>query len=344
MIKTDACLNFIVSLPKAELHIHLEGTLSPDQYLFFAQRNSITVPYTTVEQVKNKLYSFSDLSSFVTVYQKASEVLHLEQDFYDLTFAYLKKAHMQGIVRSEIFFELQSYIARKIAPSAIINGMHRAFIDAQAQLGISAAMIMCIARELSEQEAFDALEILNEFKDKVIGIGIAGIEKDNPPIKFESVFNAARQNGYRVVAHAGEECGPEYIRQAIVALHAERIDHGIACMKDPVLVSSLALTQVPITVCPLSNVALGYASSLSTHPIRAMFEAGLMITINSDDPAFFGGYCADNYSAIAQNISFSCNDFVVCARNSIKASFCDDDLKQKYLNQLDNYAQGHSCN
>ena len=344
MVKTDSCLNFISLLPKAELHIHLEGTLTPEQYLFFAQRNNISIPYSNSEEIKQALYTFFDLPSFISVYKKAIEVLCTEQDFYDLTLNYLRKAHAQGVLHSEIFFDLQTYIPRGIEPSIIINAIHRAFVDAREQMGISAAMIMCIMRDLSEEDALHILEVLDEFKDKVIGIGLASVEKDNPPTKFEHVFTAARQKGYHVVAHAGEECGPDYIRDAIIALHIERIDHGIACMRDPLLVTTLAITQLPLTVCPLSNVALGYATSLATHPIKAMFDAGLMVTINSDDPAFFGGYCADNYVAVAQNASFSCKDLVVCASNSIKASFCDDAMKQKYLSQLEYYASEHVCN
>ena len=343
MIKTDSCLNFIASLPKAELHIHLEGTLTPEQYLFFAQRNNISIPYVTKEEIKKNLYTFFDLPSFITVYKKTIEVLCTEQDFYDLTMSYLKKAHEQSIVHSEIFFDLQTYIPRGIEPSLIINGMHRAFVDAHEQMGISAAMIMCIIRDLSEEDAFDILAVLDQFKDKVVGIGLASVEKDNAPTKFEHVFAAARLKGYRVVAHAGEECGPDYIRDAIIALHPERVDHGISCMRDPSLVTTLAITQLPLTVCPLSNVALGYASSIATHPIKAMFDAGLMVTINSDDPGFFGGSCADNYIAVAQDSSFTCKDLVACAANSIKASFCVDTLKQKYLSLLESYASEHAC-
>jgi adenosine deaminase len=342
MIKNDSCLNFISLLPKAELHVHLEGTLTPEQYLFFAQKNSISIPYSTVQEIKQALYTFFDLSSFITVYKKAAEVLCTEQDFYDLTFDYLKKAHSQGILHTEIFFDLQSYIER-IEPAIIISGMHKACINAQEQLGVSAVMIMCIMRDLSEEDGLLLLESLDQFKDKIIGIGLAGIEKDNPATKFEHLFALARHKGYRLVAHAGEECGPDYIRDTITALHVERIDHGIACMRDPMLVTTLAITQLPLTVCPLSNVALRYAASLAVHPIRAMFDAGIMVTINSDDPAFFGGYCADNYVALAQNAFFSCKDLITCAANSIKASFCADEVKQKYLQQLESYAQGHAC-
>lgn len=343
MIKNDSCLNFIAALPKAELHVHLEGTVSPDQYLLLARRNGISIPYSSVDEVKNSLYAFCDLPSFLSKYKQVMEVLCTEQDFYDLTFAYLRKAHAQGILHSEIFFDLQSYMPRGIGPSVIIGGMHRAFVDAQEQFGISASMIMCIMRNLSEEDAYKALALLDQFKDKVIGIGLANLEKDNPPSKFEYVFALARQKGYHLVAHAGEECGPDYIRDAIIALHVERIDHGISCMRDVALVTTLALTQLPLTVCPLSNVVLGYAASLNTHPIKAMFDAGLLVTINSDDPAFFGGYCAENYVAVAQDLSFSCRDLVLCAANSIKASFCDDVTKQKYLSQLEYYASGHSC-
>lgn len=343
MIKNESCLDFIALLPKAELHIHLEGTLTPDQYMFFAQRNNISIAYNSVQEIKNALYTFHDLPSFIAVYKKATEVVCTEQDFYDLTTEYLRKAHAQGILHCEIFFDLQTYSSRGIEPSIIINAMHKAFIDAREEMGISASMIMCIMRDLDEEDAFRILDTLEAFKDKVIGIGLASVEKDNPPTNFEHVFALARQKGFRLVAHAGEECGPDYIRDAIIALHVERIDHGIACVRDPLLVTTLAITQLPLTVCPLSNVALGYASSMENHPIKVMFDAGIMVTINSDDPAFFGGYCSDNYIAVAQSLSFSCKDLVICAANSIKASFCDDALKQKYLHQLEQYAQGHVC-
>ena len=342
-MKKFYCQDFIMSLPKAELHIHLEGTLSPEQYLFFAQRNNIHVPYSNVDEVKKDLYSFSDLSSFIAAYKKVSQVLCTEADFYDLTFAYLKKAHSQGVLHTEIFFDFQCSSYRGIAPSALINGMHQAYVDALAQFNITASSILSILRDSSEEDAFKAYDLLRIYKDNIVGIGLASIEKGNPPSKFERVFARAREDGYHLTAHAGEEVGSDYIRQAITQLHVERIDHGISCMRDPLLVHTLAATQLPLTVCPLSNVALGNVSSLETHPIRAMFDAGLMVTINSDDPAFFDGYIADNYIALGQSSIFSCAELVTCARNSFLASFCSIEAKKRYLAQLDEYCYQHEC-
>lgn len=342
MAHNQSCLDFIAQLPKAELHVHLEGTLTAAQYYYFAQRNGISI-YTSEQAIEKECYAFSDLSSFITAYKKVQEVLCTEQDFYDLTMSYLKKAYAQGIVHCEIFFDIQSHMLRGIMPATIINGMHHAFIDAHEQFGISAAMIMCIMRDLSQDSALQAFAMLDEFKSKVIGIGLAGVEKDNQPFKFEQLFAIARQKGYHIVAHAGEECGPDYIRDAIVSLQPERIDHGISCMRDPSLVTTLALTQLPMTVCPLSNIALGYASSIGSHPVKAMFDAGIMITINSDNPAFFKSNCSDNYKALAQEASFSCKDLVICAQNSIRASFCDDQMKRSYLVMIDEYAKQHTC-
>jgi adenosine deaminase len=329
-------------MPKAELHVHLEGTLEPENYLLIAQRNKIDVSYKSVDEVKKDLYSFHDLASFIEVYRRAISVLKTEKDFYDLTFWYLKKAASQGVLHTEIFFDFQSYSQQNIAAETIMDGTHRAIADAREQFDISASMILCFIRDMSEEDAFKTLELVRPFKE-VLAIGLASVERGNPPSKFERVFRKAREYGYHVVAHAGEECGPEYIWQALQLLNAERIDHGIACMQDPSLIEYLKENNIPLTVCPLSNIALQRFKSIKDHPIKKMYDAGLMITINSDDPAFFGGYIDDNYEAVAEHLGFNCNELAACARNSILASFIVQQKKEEYLSKIDNYINGHKC-
>lgn len=338
----QGCIDFIRKLPKAELHVHLEGTLEAEEFLRIAERNKIAVPYNTVEQVKSKLYTFHDLASFIEVYRQAIGILKTEKDFYDLTFSYLKKVASQGVIHAEIFFDLQSYTHHNVAPEIIMNGIHRGIVDAKNRLNISVFMIMCFIRDMSEEDALRTLEIIRPYKD-VIAIGLASIEHGNPPSKFEHAFKIARFYGYHVVAHAGEECGPDYIWQALQLLKAERIDHGIACMQDPQLVTFLKEQHIPLTVCPLSNVALQRFKSINDHPIKTMYDAGLMITINSDDPAFFGGYIDDNYETVMKNLGFSCGELVACARNSIMASFINNDQKKEFLKKIDEYSMGHKC-
>lgn len=335
------CQQFIQMLPKAELHVHIEGTMEPEQLVLFAQRNNIAVPENVLDQSKKK-YIFSGLASFLSTYAQATTVLQQEIDFYDLMIAYLKKAAQQGVLHTEIFFDLQIYEHRKILPRSIINGMHRALIEGKKSFGITGSLIMCFLRDLDEADAFATLELIQDYRDKIIGVGLASLEQGNPPSKFERVFAAARAQGYHIVAHAGEG-SPEYIDQTLTVLHAERIDHGFSCLEDQHLVQKLKKLQIPLTVCPLSNVALGYYKTIADHPLKKIFNAGLNVSIHSDDPAFFGGYVADNYWVARQYLGFSCNELIRVAQNSFTASFLDAYQKQTSLEKLAAYCAQNTC-
>lgn len=331
----DAVKKFIQELPKAELHVHLEGTMEPEQLMLFAQRNGIDVPYHSIEDAR-RAYHFSDFESFCDAYVQATKVLKTEQDFYDLAFAYLKKAAEEGVVHAEIFFDLQNYIPRNITPDTIINGLHRAVTDARKAFGISGGLIMCFLRHLSQEDALMALELSLPFKDKIMGVGLACQEEGNPPSKFEKAFQEARKHGYHVVAHEGESIATG-LEEAVELINAERIDHGIHILQEPELLQVLVERRTPLTVCPLSNVAVKSVDDIKNHPLKKMFEAGLFVTINSDDPAFFGGYIAENYYAAYKDIGLSLDDLVTCAHNSIEASFADQALKHKYFEQLNDF-------
>lgn len=336
------CTEFIQKIPKAELHLHIEGTMEPTMLEALAVRNDVILP-ASIFNSSGKGYRFHDLNSFLDTYFATTQVLCIENDFYDITLAYLKKVHEQGVVHVEIFFDLQSYIGRINDPACIINGMHRALLYANTHFQMSGGLIMCFLRNLSEQDADKALDLIIPFKDKILGVGLAAYEKNNPAAKFKNVFARAREYGFHCVAHAGEVGSAQDIWGAMDVLKAERIDHAIACVTDPALMSELVARQLPLTVCPLSNVRLHGSSSIEHHPIRQMFDAGLMVTINSDDPAFFGGYIAENYLALVEHLRFSCAEIVILAQNSIKASFMDSSRKKACLDMVDTYAQGHTC-
>lgn len=327
----------IYGLPKAELHVHLEGTMEPEQFMLFAERNKITIPYKTIEEAE-QAYNFSDFRSFINAYSKITEVLCTEEDFYDLALAYLKKASSQGVLHTEISFGFQEYVQRNISPASIVNGIHQAILDAKILFNISAELILCFIRTLSPKNAFDQLTLSLPFKDKIIGVGLASIEEGNPASKFEKVFSKAATYGYHLVAHAGE-CNVENIRETIELLHVERIDHGIQAIADPSLIAELSQKQIPLTVCPLSNVALGIVKNLAEHPLKKLFYAGIMVTINSDDPAFFNGYIAENYYAAITEMGLSLADIIQCARNSFLASFASNARKKECLERLNSYVR-----
>ncbi len=335
MTKKSFNKNFIKNLPKAELHLHIEGTMEPEEFLLFAQRNNINIPYKTVEQAK-QAYKFSDFKTFIDAYTLVSQVLKTEQDFYDLTLAYLKKISQQGVLHTEIFFDLQTYMQRNMASEIVINGIHNALVDGYKLFNISSGMIMCFMRNFSQESAFEALEQAIIHKDKIIGVGLAALEIGNPATPFEPVFAKAHSLGFHTVAHAGES-DLINIRHAVQFLGVERIDHGIQCMHDPELVKELASKKIPLTVCPLSNVALNLIKNIKEHPLKKMFDAGLMVTINSDDPAFFDGYIAENYYAAFEQIGLSYDDLITCARNSFIASFASKERKKECLKILQDY-------
>lgn len=327
---------FIYELPKAELHVHIEGTMEPEQMFLFADRNKVRLPYQSPEEARYA-YQCYDYASFLKAYLKAAQVLCTEQDFYELTAAYLTKAHQQGVKHAEIFFDFQTYQSRGVSDAVIVEGIYWACVEAGKKYGMTTGLILCLIRDFSAVDAEQTLYKARIFKDKIIGIGLASTEAGNPPRKFQRVFEQARNEGYHCVAHAGERNHLDYIVEALHLLRVERIDHGIHCLEDKVLVAELVSKHIGLTVCPLSNVVLGIVRRLEEHPLKKMLNAGLIVSINSDDPAFFGGYIADNYYAVAEALNFSIDDIVQCARNSFRSSFLDNKQKESYIKKLEKY-------
>jgi adenine deaminase len=317
---------WIRGLPKAELHLHIEGTLEPELMFSLAARNGVTLPYPDVEAVR-RAYVFDDLQSFLDIYYAGCAVLVTEQDFYDLTAAYLARAGAQGVRHAEIFFDPQTHTARGVAFSTVIAGISRALADAE----ISSRLIMCFLRHLSAEDAMATLDESLPFRSLFVGVGLDSGERGNPPSKFSSVFGRARSLGLVAVAHAGEEGPPAYIWEALDDLQVVRVDHGVRCIEDAALVSRLVGAQVPLTVCPLSNVALRVVPSVEAHPLAEMLRRGLLVTVNSDDPAYFGGYVADNLIAVADALALSDEEVVELCRNSFRASFLPDAEKERFI-------------
>ena len=282
-------------MPKAELHMHIEGSLEPELMFALAARNGMSVPYADVAALR-RAYVFNNLQEFLDVYHAGTLVLRTEQDFYDMAWAYLQRAAADHVLHTEIFFDTQTHTGHGLSAEVVINGLHRACVDAQTKLGISAALILCFLRHLPEQEAFEALEQALPVRDKLVGVGLASSELGHPPEKFARVFARARALGFRLVAHAGEEGPPAYIWSALDALKVERIDHGVQALRDPALVARLVHDRIPLTVCPLSNLKLRVFADLKQHNLGRMLDAGLMATVNSDDPAYFGGYINENFT------------------------------------------------
>jgi adenine deaminase len=327
---------FIERLPKSELHIHIEGSLEPELMFELAQRNRLKLPYHFVDDVR-KAYRFSNLQSFLQLYYQGVRVLVTERDFYDLTWAYLSKAHSQNVRHTEMFFDPQAHTGRGIAFETVINGIHRAMIDAEQRIGISSKLIVCFLRDLSEESAMATLEQALPFKDWIIAVGLDSAEVGHPPEKFSRVFDQARAEGFLTVAHAGEEGPPEYIWQALDRLKVTRIDHGDRCLEDPNLTARLAADGIPLTVCPLSNVKLQVFESMEKHNLKRLLDRGLCVTVNSDDPAYFGGYVTENFLAVKEALGLDRNDIYRLARNSFQAAFLKPDQKQIFLAELDNY-------
>lgn len=324
-------------MPKAELHIHIEGSLEPELIFELATRNRLQLPYPTMDELR-AAYAFTDLQSFLDIYYAGAGVLQTEADFFDMTWAYLKRAKADNVVHTEIFFDPQTHTARGIPFATVINGLERAIRRGREELGLSASLILCFLRHLSEEDAFAVLEDALPFRDRFIGVGLDSGERGNPPEKFARVFARCRQLGLRLVAHAGEEGSAEYISHALDLLHAERIDHGVHCLDDPRLAARLAQQQVPLTVCPLSNVKLCVFPSLSAHNIGKLLAAGIVATINSDDPAYFGGYLNQNYTAtFAALPELGAKEAYQLARNSFQASFVDESVKEGWIRDLDEF-------
>lgn len=327
---------FIQNIPKAELHMHIEGSLEPELMFVLAKRNNISLPYESIEAA-HEAYNFQDLQSFLNIYYAGMKVLITEQDFYDLTWTYLEKAVSQNIRHAEIFFDPQAHISRGISFETVVTGIHKALEAGERTLGISTHLIMCFLRDLSADDAEQVLELAVPFKHWIIAIGLDSAEQNNPPEKFQAVFDKARLYGFLTVAHAGEEGPPEYIWQALDLLKVSRIDHGVRCMEDPALVARLIAEQIPLTVCPLSNLKLRVVDNMKDHPIIKMLENDLCVTVNSDDPAYFGGYVNENFIAINNTLGVSKLTVYALAKNSFVASFLDNNAKQKYLAELDDF-------
>ncbi|MBW3561772.1 MAG: adenosine deaminase [Actinobacteria bacterium] len=315
-------------LPKAELHLHLEGTLEPELLLELATRNHVRIPWSTVEEVR-AAFDFEDLGSFLEVYESAMVVLRTDEDFAELTSAYIARAAEQGVRHAEVFFDPQIHLERGVAFPPIIGGIDAGLRAAEEDHGVSTRLIMCFLRDRPAEAAMDTLELALDHIDLLDGVGLDSAEFGNPPSRFDDVFARARYAGLVPVAHAGEEGPPAYVREALDRLLVQRIDHGIRAMEDDDLVQRLVDDQIPLTVCPLSNVALGVVARLEDHPLPRMLEAGLKVTVNSDDPAFFGGYIGDNYAAVRDTLALDDADLVTLARNSVDASLLDDDPKEE---------------
>jgi len=320
----------IAKLPKAELHLHIEGTLEPELMFTLAHKNNISIPYQSVEEVRNA-YNFTSLQSFLDIYYAGANVLINESDFFDLTWAYLLTCKAQNVLHVEIFFDPQTHTKRGIAFETVVEGIIKALEKAKVELGISSFLIMSFLRHLSEAEAFKTLEQSLPFKEKIIGVGLDSSEVGHPPSKFERVFAASAKEGYKIVAHAGEEGDCSYIWEALNLLHVSRIDHGIRCDEDDKLVNFLIEKQIPLTICPLSNVKLKAVQNMQKHNILKLLRQGVLVTVNSDDPAYFGGYVNENYEAIVEALSMNKEELKELVKNSFKASFLSEEQKEKYL-------------
>lgn len=323
------------SMPKAELHIHIEGSLEPELIFRLAQRNGVALAYPSVEALR-AAYAFTDLQSFLDIYYAGASVLLKEEDFFDMAWAYFEKAAADNVVHAELFFDPQTHTARGVSFETVIRGLHHACQRAHQELGISAKLILCFLRHLSEEDAFATLEQALPYREHFIGVGLDSSERGNPPEKFARVFARCRELGLRLVAHAGEEGPPAYIRSALDVLHVHRIDHGVRCVEDPELVKRLAAERMPLTVCPFSNVKLCVFKSLQEHNLKALLDAGLCVTVNSDDPAYFGGYVNQNFvDTFAALPALTARDAWQLAKNSFEASFVGDAQKAHWTAQLD---------
>jgi adenosine deaminase len=329
-------IELIKKIPKAELHLHIEGCLEPNLMFELAKRNKIEIPFKSIDEIKTT-YNFHNLQSFLDIYYQGTKVLISEQDFFDLTWAYLLKSKEDNIVHTEIFFDPQTHTGRGIKFDLVINGIHKAILKAEKELGISSKIIMCFLRHLDEQSAFRTLDQALKHKDKIIGVGLDSSEIGNPPRKFERVFKKAMREGFLTVAHAGEEGPPEYIWEALDLLKVKRIDHGIHCLEDEKLVQRLRNDQIPLTVCPLSNVKLYIFEKLKDHNLKKLLDKGLITTVNSDDPAYFGGYLNTNFIECEMALNLTKEDIKRLVINSFRSSFLSEDEKKKWIVQINNF-------
>jgi adenosine deaminase len=330
----DDTHTLIKRLPKCELHIHIEGSLEPEMMFALARRNAIELPYPSVDALR-QAYRFRNLQDFLDLYYQGMSVLITEQDFYDLAFAYLERAHADNVRHVEMFFDPQGHTSRGVAFSTVVNGLHRAIVDARSKLGVQASLIMCFLRHLDEADAERTLESALPFKDRIVGIGLDSSEAGHPPSKFERVFGRARDAGFFLTAHAGEEGPPRYVWEALDLLGVGRIDHGVRSMEDNALVARLARERVALTVCPLSNLRLRVVDELTHHPLRRMMDKGLRVTVNSDDPAYFGGYVNENYRAVSEALALGRDEIATIVRNGFHAALMPMSERDKALAEID---------
>lgn len=327
-------IDLIKRLPKAELHLHIEGSLEPELMFRLAKKNQIEIPYKDIEDVRNA-YNFTNLQTFLDIYYAGANVLITQDDFYDLTWEYILKCVEDNVIHTEIFFDPQTHTARGVAFETVITGIKRALADAKAQYGITSCIIMCFLRHLSQEEAFETLEQALPFKDDIIGVGLDSSELGNPPSKFIEVFKKAKEEGFKLVAHAGEEADFSYIYEALDLLDISRIDHGVQSIKSAELMQRLKDEQMPLTVCPNSNIELRVFDNYKEHNIKELLDYGLNITVNSDDPAYFKGYINQNFINISENLPLTEDDIITLVKNSFRSSFISDELKQQYLDKVD---------
>ena len=329
----DGIIEFIKKTPKTELHLHIEGSLEPELMFKLSKRNKVEIPFKNVDEIRSA-YNFSNLDSFLKIYYQGSNVLITEEDFFDLTWEYILRCKQDNIVHTEIFFDPQSHLPRGVGFKTIINGINKALNKARDELNISSKIIMCFLRHLDEESCFDVLKQACDHKDKIIGVGLDSSEKGNPPTKFKRLFEQAIKEGFLTVAHAGEEGPPEYISDSLDILKVKRIDHGVQCLKDEKLVNRLISEQIPLTVCPLSNVKLCVFDKLENHNLKKMLDKGLRVMVNSDDPAYFGGYLNKNLIETSKALNLDIQDVKILIENSFKSSFLDEDEKKNWLNKI----------
>lgn len=331
-------IDLIKRLPKAELHLHIEGSLEPELMFRLAQKNNIAIPYKDIEDVR-RAYNFTNLQTFLDIYYAGANVLITKDDFYDLTWAYILKCVEDNVIHTEIFFDPQTHSARGVAFETVITGIKEALDDAKAQYGITSCIIMCFLRHLSQDDAFATLEAAMPFQDDIIGVGLDSSEIGNPPSKFKAVFQKAKDAGFKLVAHAGEEADFTYIYEALDMLHISRIDHGVQSIQSPELMQRLKDEQMPLTVCPNSNIELKVFDSYQNHNIKDLLDYGLNVSVNSDDPAYFKGYINQNFINLFENLSLSEDDIVTLVKNSFRSAFIDEQLKQDYLARVEQARQ-----
>jgi adenine deaminase len=327
---------FIASMPKVELHLHIEGSLEPEMLFDLGKRNAVALPFASAAEVR-QAYNFGNLQDFLDIYYQGMSVLQTERDFYDLTFAYLEKCQTDNVMHTEIFFDPQGHTSRGVAFETVLNGITHALNDGKEKLGISFNLIMCFLRHLSEEDALKILEQALPYKDKIVGVGLDSSEVGHPPSKFERVFTRARAEGFKIVAHAGEEGPPAYVWEALDLLKVDRIDHGNRALEDEKLTARLVKEGIALTVCPLSNLKLCVVKDLRQHPLRTMLDKGLKARVNSDDPSYFGGYMNDNFNRIAEALNLEKQHVVTLTRNALEASFLDQDGKQALSKRLEDW-------